>query len=160
MKAEIACVIDRSGSMRGAAMSQAKKALLACLSALSEDDQFSIIAFDDRIDVLNNKLVKGNITQREKATAFIQKITARGGTELLLGIKSAMEILDGQGDRGVVVGRAHDEVDLGQNAVFVCPVVVGQSATWRFHTTHAFIGRFRDWRAHVRIGDLRIGGQL
>jgi Ca-activated chloride channel family protein len=136
---KIVFVVDRSGSMRGAAMSQAKKALGACLGALSAEDQFSIIAFDDRIEVLNNTLIKGDTPQREKATAFIQAIDARGGTELLLGIKSAMEILDGRGDIMVLTDGqvlASEEIinQITEDGVRVHCLGIGSASQDRFLT--------------------------
>jgi Ca-activated chloride channel family protein len=136
---KIVFVVDRSGSMRGAAMSQVKRAVLACFGALSEEDRFGIVAFDDRIDVFQNKLVKGSIVHREKATDFMQSITARGGTELLLGIQSAMEILDGQGDIMVLTDGqvlASEEIinQITQDGVRLHCLGIGSASQDRFLT--------------------------
>ena len=94
----IVFVLDRSGSMRGAPMTQAKRALKACLGVLSEDDTFGIVAFDDRVEVYRKSLVKGVSGNREEGSNFINRIDARGGTKLLFGIKSAIDILNAEGD--------------------------------------------------------------
>ena len=95
---KIVFVVDRSGSMRGIPMTQAKRALRACLGALSAEDTFGIVAFDDRVELFKESLVEGETGYREEASGFIQSINARGGTELLLGIISAFDLLESQGD--------------------------------------------------------------
>lgn len=90
-------VIDRSGSMGGRPMVQAKKALAACLAALSPDDRFGIVAFDDRTDVFANTLAPGDGNARQAAMGFIERIDARGGTELLAAVNAAAKILGGGG---------------------------------------------------------------
>src|SRR6185369_3169706 len=42
----IVIVLDRSGSMEGAPITQAKRAIEACLAVLNERDSFGIVAFD------------------------------------------------------------------------------------------------------------------
>ena len=54
---DIVFVIDRSGSMDGIKMEQAKDALHFVLGQLGEDDRFSIVAFDDRLAVLDLSLI-------------------------------------------------------------------------------------------------------
>jgi len=44
-------VLDRSGSMIGAALKQARKAIEACLGALSAEDQFGLVAFDNNLEI-------------------------------------------------------------------------------------------------------------
>ena len=68
--------------------------------------------------------------------------------------------VDGHADGGVVIGSAHDQVDLGQHAAFVSDVVMGERATRRFHTTNPDSWCVCDNRSYVRVGDLRIRGQL
>ena len=95
-------LLDRSGSMRGYAMKQAKNALRACLSALSESDRFSLIAFDDNVEVFDS-MVNGTMENRERLEKFLDGVDARGGTELMHGIQTAASILgDCQGDIMVI----------------------------------------------------------
>jgi Ca-activated chloride channel homolog len=48
----VALVIDRSGSMTGPKIEQAKEAAILALSRLSRQDRVSVIAFDHRVDVV------------------------------------------------------------------------------------------------------------
>jgi Ca-activated chloride channel family protein len=86
-------VLDRSGSMGGVPIDQAKKALGACLGALGADDEFGIIAFDDKVERFDPKMRQGDKHNREKAREFLASITARGGTELAQGVTAAVELL-------------------------------------------------------------------
>jgi Ca-activated chloride channel family protein len=88
----VAFVVDRSGSMGGAPMEQAKKAIRACLGALRPEDQFGIVAFDDRTSVFAADLVPGTRENREKAAEFLSRVDARGGTELLEGLSAATRL--------------------------------------------------------------------
>src|ERR1035437_8211935 len=88
-------VLDRSGSMGGIAIEQARKALAACLGALAEDDEFGIIAFDDRVEEFGSGLHKGDKASRDKAQRFLESVDARGGTELAAAVSAAVKVLGG-----------------------------------------------------------------
>ena len=94
---EIVFVVDRSGSMEGAPMEQARRSVEACLGALSEEDRFGIVAFDDRVEVLSSKLLLGDSNGRLRAKEFLGSIEARGGTELLRGVEEGVGLLSDQG---------------------------------------------------------------
>ncbi len=91
-------LLDRSGSMQGEPIAQARKAIEACLSALAEQDEFLLLAFDDRVETMGSKLVPATIDQREAARRFLNQVGARGGTELAAGVSKAAEALGGEGD--------------------------------------------------------------
>jgi len=94
----IAIVVDRSGSMNGEPMAQAKKAIEACLALLSPEDSFCLVAFDNQVEAMDRSLQPGNREQRERARSFLKQVDARGGTELAEGVSAAARILDGSGD--------------------------------------------------------------
>jgi Ca-activated chloride channel family protein len=95
---KVAILLDRSGSMDGAPITQAKKAIEACLAALSADDQFALVAFDDRVEKMDSVLLHGTKGNRERARAFLAGVDARGGTELAAGFEAAASLLAGSGD--------------------------------------------------------------
>ncbi len=95
----VVLVIDRSGSMSGVPMSQARRAAKACLATLSAEDQFGLVAFDDRVETFHSGLAPAGKDNREEAARFLDGIQARGGTELAAGFSAAAGMLDdGGGD--------------------------------------------------------------
>ena len=90
-------VIDRSGSMRGTAMSQARQAVKACLGALSGQDLFGVVAFDDQTECLAQRLMDGSTGSREAVGEFLDSVDARGGTDLAAGFLAAAKLLGKEG---------------------------------------------------------------
>jgi Ca-activated chloride channel family protein len=86
-------LIDRSGSMQGAPIDQARKAVGACLGALGASDLFGFVAFDNVVETFGSGLAAASLENREKAHTFLGNIDARGGTELAAGIRAAVEML-------------------------------------------------------------------
>jgi Ca-activated chloride channel family protein len=99
----LALVLDRSGSMGGLPIEQARKAMEACLSALAEDDQFGIIAFDGQVERFRDGLAAATQARRDDAREFLRGINARGGTELAAAIEEAAELLGKEGGDILVV---------------------------------------------------------
>jgi len=91
-------LLDRSGSMQGAPIEQARKAIEACLATLSEGDSFGLVAFDDQVEKLSGELLAGTRENRQKAREFLSHVDARGGTELARGFLEAEHMLNGGGD--------------------------------------------------------------
>jgi Ca-activated chloride channel family protein len=86
-------VLDRSGSMGGMPIEQARKAVAACLGALGEGDRFGIVAFDDTAEMFGAGMAGASMENREAAQKFLTGIDARGGTELANAIGAAAAIL-------------------------------------------------------------------
>jgi Ca-activated chloride channel family protein len=76
-------VIDRSGSMGGLSIEEARRALRLCLRQLREGDRFEVIAFDDQVEVFRPEPVPYTERTLAEADAWIGAVDARGGTELL-----------------------------------------------------------------------------
>jgi Ca-activated chloride channel family protein len=85
-------VLDRSGSMEGIPIGQAKIAVEACLGALGESDLFGMVAFDGHVENFTSGLVEASMAKREKARKFLAGIDARGGTQLAAGIRAAADM--------------------------------------------------------------------
>jgi len=90
-------VLDRSGSMSGSPMKQARKALAACLAALGESDHFGIVAFDNVAESYRAQLAPARRDERRQAQTWLETIDARGGTELVAGVQAAAQMLKGGG---------------------------------------------------------------
>ena len=94
----ILILLDRSGSMQGEPITQARKAIEACLAVLTKEDSFALMVFDDRVDVMLSTVVPATRERREAAHAFLKDVDARGGTELAEGVRQAARVLGGEGD--------------------------------------------------------------
>jgi RNA polymerase sigma factor (sigma-70 family) len=97
-------VLDRSGSMGGWKIVAARRALARMVDTLSDQDRFSILAFDNTIETVPEwggaGLVAGTDRNRFRAVEFLAKIDARGGTEMAqpldLGVR---QLTGGPGER-------------------------------------------------------------
>jgi Ca-activated chloride channel family protein len=90
-------LLDKSGSMQGAPILQARKAIEACLGALSEADSFGLVAFNDQVQTFQSALVYGTRDLRDRAHQFLMQVEASGGTELATGFLEAAKLLQGGG---------------------------------------------------------------
>ena len=89
----VVILLDRSGSMEGTPIAQAKKAIEACLGALDAEDQFGIVAFSNHAEALQAELSAATVKEREKGREFLKRINAEGGTELAQGVEAAAKLL-------------------------------------------------------------------
>lgn len=82
MKREVTLVIDRSGSMRGEKIEQARAAALQILEALNDGERFNIIDYSDTIERFAAEPVVKNADTVKQARAYIENIKAVGGTNI------------------------------------------------------------------------------
>jgi Ca-activated chloride channel family protein len=95
----LSVVVDRSGSMAGEKIVAVRTALGKLLDQLNTYDRLSIVLFDDRVDVL---LPSTYVTDRESIRDLLPRITARGATNMALGLRTGYEqIADFSGTSGV-----------------------------------------------------------
>lgn len=83
-------VVDISGSMSGAKLDAAKKALITAVHGLLPGDRFKLVAFDDRIELFKKDFVDFNDQTLAAADKWIENLRARGGTEMLPAIKESL----------------------------------------------------------------------
>lgn len=86
-------VLDRSGSMAGKKIEQAKNALGFVLNNLREDDTFNIVAYDDRVESFKPELQRYNSSSREEAARFVSNIREGGSTNINDALKTALGML-------------------------------------------------------------------
>jgi Ca-activated chloride channel family protein len=88
-------VLDRTGSMVGEKITQAKGALKYCLNALRPQDRFNVMTFNETPDVLWDKpgeeLVPASRANIDKALDYIDRIDASGGTNLNDAVLTALQ---------------------------------------------------------------------
>lgn len=76
-------VLDRSGSMGGEKIVQAKAAAIEAVRRLTADDVFSLVVFDNQVDTL---IPASRVGNRRDLEARIASIEARGGTAIYAGV--------------------------------------------------------------------------
>ncbi len=75
-------VVDRSGSMSGKKIEQAREAARFVLNNLREGDLFNIVAYDSRVEVFRPELERFTDENRKAALGFIEGIHAGGATNI------------------------------------------------------------------------------
>ncbi len=88
--ANVAIVLDRSGSMGGEKIAQAREAAIAAIERLGGDDIVSVIAFDDAVTTV---VPATKITSRDEIIAAIRRIHVGGKTALFSGVSKGAEEL-------------------------------------------------------------------
>lgn len=86
-------VVDRSGSMSGEKIEQAKGAAKFVLNNLREGDLFNIVAYDSEIETFRPELEKFNGKTREAALGFVDGLYAGGSTNIDGALKRALGML-------------------------------------------------------------------
>jgi Ca-activated chloride channel family protein len=100
---DIIFVLDKSGSMNGNKINQAKDGLKFCLNSLNAQDRFAVIIFSDTIRMLNEKLILASKDEVNKATSFIDTINANGGTNINEALLQGIKLFDNSGRTSFLV---------------------------------------------------------
>ncbi|MGD1918374.1 MAG: VWA domain-containing protein, partial [Pleurocapsa sp.] len=87
---DVVFLMDTSGSQQGAAIAQSKELMRQFISGLNENDTFNIIDFASSTKKLSNKPLANTRENRAKALAYVSKIDANGGTQLMNGINTVL----------------------------------------------------------------------
>ena len=88
---DITFIIDRSGSMAGASIEQAKGSLAAALARLTTQDRFNIIQFNHTVRSLFSIPQPVTTTAMQQAIRYTEQLTADGGTEILPALRQALK---------------------------------------------------------------------
>lgn len=86
-------VLDRSGSMSGKKIEQAKKSLQFVLDNLRDDDLFNIVVYDDRVESFKPELQRYSKDTRAEAWRYVDNIQAGGSTNIDAALKTAMDMV-------------------------------------------------------------------
>jgi uncharacterized protein YegL len=100
---QVIFVLDISGSMSGQKIVQARKAVINSLQALSDNDDFGIVAFESEVYVFRQTMTRGH--HLEGAIEWVENRQAGGSTAMMAGLKAAAEI-------GVTSSRPQHPIDL------------------------------------------------
>jgi len=90
---DIVFVLDASGSMAAEGkLGEAKSALEFLLSALSENDRFTVIAFSTDVNPWEERLVTADRDRVDDAIEFVRNLKAIGGTNISGALASALKL--------------------------------------------------------------------
>ncbi len=90
---DVVFVFDTSGSMAGKKIDQARKALVFCLDNLNRDDRFNVITFATGLREFEDGLVAATDDHVEDAIDFVEKMDAKGGTNIEESMLRALKTL-------------------------------------------------------------------
>lgn len=124
----ISVVIDRSGSMAGDKMQNAKKAAKYIVDQLSSDDYLSVVIYDGEVTLLQPTI---SVNNKQAIKYKIDAITDRGGTNLMGGAMKGYEevkrfykpgyinrvllLSDGQANEGITDPQQIEKIVRNQN---------------------------------------------
>jgi Ca-activated chloride channel homolog len=94
---DLVIALDRSGSMSGQKIEQAKASLTFVLKNLNPTDRFNVIVYNDTVDSLFESLMPNERGNVEKALGMIDRINASGGTNIHDALASAVKSASSSG---------------------------------------------------------------
>ncbi|HEX4984795.1 MAG TPA: marine proteobacterial sortase target protein [Burkholderiales bacterium] len=165
MPREAIYVIDTSGSMHGASLEQAKRALLMALRQLGGADRFNVIEFNSVTQALFAAPREATSKNLEAARQFVGRLRATGGTEMAPALAAALDPPAKEGFLRQVVFMTdgavgnEDELfvlirrELGGSRLFT--VGIGSAPNSHFMTRAAQLGR----GSFTYIGDVAEVGE-
>jgi Ca-activated chloride channel homolog len=127
---EVMIVIDRSGSMDGQPLAQAKAVASAIIDTLTERDTFNVVAFASGVEAMTDQPVRGDAAGKQRGLEYLKVLQSGGGTEMEQGVARMLTTAPGSdqirvvyfltdgfvGNDDVVVGAA--KKFLGTNRIF------------------------------------------
>ncbi|YCM45794.1 VIT and VWA domain-containing protein [Verrucomicrobiaceae bacterium 227] len=90
LKREVTLVIDRSGSMAGEKLKQARAAAVQVLGGLEDGELFNLMVYNEAIESFAPGPVELNEKTREQADSFLRKFRVSGGTNIYGALTEAL----------------------------------------------------------------------
>ncbi|BAY75764.1 hypothetical protein NIES25_22110 [Nostoc linckia NIES-25] len=87
---DVVFLVDTSGSQSGDPLKKCQEMMRQFINGLNPNDTFTILDFSDRVRELSKKPLPNTAENRTKAIAYINNLQAAGGTEMLSGIRKAI----------------------------------------------------------------------
>ncbi len=94
VRKDIVFVFDKSGSMSGEKIEQAKRALTFCLQHLETHDRFNLVTFSDSLAVFKKELVEANSGNVREAVEHVGGLEAAGGTDINSALTTALGMIE------------------------------------------------------------------
>ena len=96
-------VLDRSGSMNGKKIEQARGALKFFLNQLHQNDTFNIVAYDSGVESFRPELQRADEKTIQEALGFAAGIYAGGSTNIDSALKTSLGMLSAKGHPSYVL---------------------------------------------------------
>lgn len=90
IKRELTVVLDRSGSMSGEKIKQAREAAVQVVSGLDEGEAFNLIIYNNAIELFSKQPVLKSADAETKAHGYIRAVNAQGSTNLHGALQTAL----------------------------------------------------------------------
>jgi Ca-activated chloride channel homolog len=87
---DVVFLVDTSGSQSGDPLWKCQELMRRFINGLNPNDTFTIIDFSDRVRQLSPKPLPNTSENRAQAIAYINNLQANGSTEMLSGIRTAI----------------------------------------------------------------------
>lgn len=113
-KKTVVFVVDRSGSMEGEKIEQARAALQYVLQNLREGDLFNIVAYDTVVESFRPELQRYNDQTRKEALGFIEGLYAGGGTNIDGALSTALSQLQDRRQPNYVIFLTDGQPTVGE----------------------------------------------
>ncbi|MBW1806829.1 MAG: VWA domain-containing protein [Deltaproteobacteria bacterium] len=110
----ITFVIDTSGSMAGAKIRHAKKALKYCLNKLNPDDRFNLIRFSTDVEAFQKTPSSASKANIQRALNFVNRIEAAGGTAIDEALTTALAVHKNSKEPNLIVFMTDGHPTVGE----------------------------------------------
>lgn len=87
---DVVFLVDTSGSQSGDPLQKCQELMRRFINGLNPNDTFTVLDFSDRVRQLSKTPLANTAENRAKAIAYINNLQAAGGTEMLSGIRTAI----------------------------------------------------------------------
>lgn len=92
LRREVTIVLDRSGSMNGKKLEQVRAAARQVIAGLDDGESFNIVVYNEGVDLFSTRAVVKSPTSVKRAHDYLDRIQARGGTNIHDALLEAMRI--------------------------------------------------------------------
>ncbi len=100
---DVTLVLDRSGSMSGDPIANARRAAVDVIQHLGQHDRLNVVAFDDAVDPLWEAPRPADLANRQQAMTFVENLGAGGGTDIAFALRRVLEAQHDGGRPRVVI---------------------------------------------------------
>ncbi|MBD2517668.1 after-VIT domain-containing protein [Nostoc sp. FACHB-973] len=87
---DVVFLVDTSGSQSGDPLQKCQELMRRFINGLNPNDTFTILDFSNKVRQLSKKPLPNTAENRAKAIAYINNLQAAGSTEMLSGIRTAI----------------------------------------------------------------------